>query len=78
MVCHGLNAVSGLLTPDLRGSGFLHSASGWDSVVRDGVLREKGMASFAEQVSEEDSQAIRAYVIQQAWRAFNLQKSAGD
>lgn len=76
MVCHGLNAVSGLLVPDLRGSGFLHSATGWDSVVRDGVLREKGMASFAEQISEEESQAIRAYVIQQAWRGLNLQRSS--
>lgn len=78
MGCHGLNAVSGLLITDLRGSGFLHDAASWDSVVRDGVLREKGMAPFAEQVSEEESQAIRAYVIQQAWRGFNLQKSASE
>jgi PQQ-dependent dehydrogenase (methanol/ethanol family) len=78
MACHGMNAVSGLLITDLRGSGFLHDAASWDSVVRDGVLREKGMASFEQQVSEEESQAIRAYVIQQAWRGFNLQKSDGE
>ena len=78
MGCHGLNAVSGLLITDLRGSGFLHDAASWDSVVRDGVLREKGMASFAQQVSEEESQAIRAYVIQQAWRAYKLQQPGNN
>jgi PQQ-dependent dehydrogenase (methanol/ethanol family) len=76
MGCHGLNAVSGLLIPDLRASALLHDQTGWDSVVRDGALREKGMAAFADQVSPEQSRAIRAYVIQQAWRGLNLQKSA--
>ncbi len=76
MGCHGLNAVSGLLIPDLRGSGFLHDQAAWDSVVRDGALRDRGMAAFGDQVSPEESRAIRAYVIQQAWRAVDLQKNA--
>jgi PQQ-dependent dehydrogenase (methanol/ethanol family) len=78
LACHGLNAVSGLLIPDLRGSGFLHDGDSWNSVVLGGVLSEKGMASFAPQVNEEESLAIRAYVIQQAWRGFNLQQSARE
>jgi PQQ-dependent dehydrogenase (methanol/ethanol family) len=74
MGCHGLNAVSGLLIPDLRGSALLHDQGGWDAVVREGALRDKGMAAFGEQVTPEQSHAIRAYVIQQAWRGLELQK----
>jgi PQQ-dependent dehydrogenase (methanol/ethanol family) len=39
MGCHGLNAVSGLLIPDLRASAFIHDAVGWDSVVRGVALK---------------------------------------
>ncbi|MFK7977088.1 MAG: PQQ-dependent dehydrogenase, methanol/ethanol family [Halioglobus sp.] len=72
MGCHGLNAVSGLLIPDLRGSAYLWDAKGWDAVVRDGQLRDRGMAAFGEHVSAEQSQTIRAYVIQQAHRGASL------
>lgn len=70
--CHGLNAVSGMLIPDLRGSAYLHDQTAWNSVVRDGALRAKGMAAFGEQIDADESAAIRAYVIQQAWRAKKL------
>ena len=73
MGCHGLNGVSGLLIPDLRGSAYLWDAQGWDQVVLDGALRERGMASFAGNVSADESQAIRAYIIQQARRGRDLQ-----
>jgi mono/diheme cytochrome c family protein len=76
MGCHGLNAVSGLLIPDLRGSGLLWSAEGWDQVVRQGLLAGRGMADFSAYLSREQSEAIRAYVIQQAWRGKDLQSSA--
>lgn len=72
MGCHGLNAVSGLLIPDLRGSAYLWDAQGWDAVVREGRLRERGMAAFGEHISEEQSAAIRAYVTQQAHRGAAL------
>ena len=38
MGCHGLNAVSGLLVPDLRGSPYLHDQESWDTVVLEGIL----------------------------------------
>ncbi len=76
--CHGLNAVSGLLIPDLRGSGFMHDAGAWKSVVLEGVLAERGMANFSFALSEEQAEAIRAYVIQQAWRGKKLQDAAQD
>ncbi len=72
--CHGLNAVSGLLVADLRGSGYLHDAEAWNSVVIDGALSSKGMASFSELLSREESNDIRAYVIQQAWRGKRVQE----
>jgi PQQ-dependent dehydrogenase (methanol/ethanol family) len=75
MGCHGLNAVSGLIIPDLRGSAWLHDPEGWNSVVREGLLSKNGMASFGEQLSREESDAIRAYVIQQAWRGKELQEA---
>jgi PQQ-dependent dehydrogenase (methanol/ethanol family) len=76
MGCHGLNAVSGLLIPDLRGSGFLWDQAAWDKVVREGVLKDRGMAAFREHVNARDSQAIRAYVIQQAHRGSALSAAA--
>jgi mono/diheme cytochrome c family protein len=78
MGCHGLNAVSGLLIPDLRGSAYLWDEKDWEAVVRGGQLQEKGMASFAENISAEQSLAVRAYVIQQAHRGQALRKAAGE
>jgi quinohemoprotein ethanol dehydrogenase len=73
MGCHGLNAVSGLLVPDLRGSGYLWDQAGWNDVVLNGRLKDRGMASFSGNISAEESEKIRAYVIQQAHRARSLQ-----
>tara|TARA_R110002124_G_scaffold50103_1_gene146149 strand:+ start:4279 stop:6495 length:2217 start_codon:yes stop_codon:yes gene_type:complete len=76
MGCHGLNAVSGLIIPDLRGSAYLWDDKGWEAVVLGGQLKDRGMASFADNISPEQAQAIRAYVIQQAQRGQALQKAA--
>ena len=78
MGCHGLNAVSGLLIPDLRGSAYLWDETGWEGVVRGGKLKGLGMASFANNISAKQSEAVRAYVIQQAQRAQALQKAAAS
>lgn len=72
MGCHGLNGVSGLLIPDLRGSGFIQSEQAWAGVVLEGALQERGMAAFAEYLSPEQAEAIRAYIVQQAWRGKSL------
>ncbi len=76
MGCHGLNAVSGLLIPDLRGSAYLWDEKGWEAVVRGGQLKARGMASFADNISSEESAAVRAYVIQQAQRGQALLQQA--
>ncbi len=72
MGCHGLNAVSGLLIPDLRGSAYLWDKEGWNSVVMGGKLRDKGMPIFADYIDQTQGEAVRAYVIQQAHRAVGL------
>ena len=74
MGCHGLNAVSGLLVSDLRGSAHLHDEAGWNAVVLQGALSNEGMPSVASLIDADDSEAIRAYVVEQSWRAKRLQQ----
>jgi len=74
MGCHGLNAVSGLLVPDLRGSPYLHDQASWDAVVLEGIRSKQGMPSTASVITPDESAAIRAYVISQAWRGLEVQK----
>jgi quinohemoprotein ethanol dehydrogenase len=62
-VCHGQNAIGGV--KDLRHmTAETHGL--FNRIVREGLYLEKGMASFADIVSEEDANAIHAYVIARA------------
>lgn len=45
---------------------MLLAAESWKSVVIDGALKERGMASFAGFLSPKDAEDIRAYVIAEA------------
>jgi len=63
--CHGDVAVSGGVLPDLRYSGALASEK-WFSIVRDGILAQYGMVGFSTELSRQDANAIRAYVIARA------------
>ena len=65
-VCHAPAAVGSTVLPDLRRSGTLSNAASWQAVVREGILAEQGMVSFAESLSEQEADAIRAYVIHRA------------
>jgi alcohol dehydrogenase (cytochrome c)/quinohemoprotein ethanol dehydrogenase len=65
ITCHGIDAVSGGLVPDLRRSGLLGN-NGWFSVVLGGALQKQGMVSFAKVLDHPKASAIRAYVIGQA------------
>jgi quinohemoprotein ethanol dehydrogenase len=60
--CHGDVAVSGGVLPDLRYSGALGNAT-WTDVVLGGSLQPYGMVSFSKELSKENVEAIRAYVI---------------
>jgi mono/diheme cytochrome c family protein len=65
-VCHGIAAVSGGVLPDLRHSAFAGDAEAWRSVVIEGALQDRGMVSFAPIFSDDDAEAIRAFVVHQA------------
>ncbi len=65
-VCHGDSAVSGGVIPDLRMSPVTRDAAAWDHIVRGGERMPRGMVSFAAEVSPEDSEKVRAYVIHRA------------
>ncbi|MEO8062266.1 MAG: c-type cytochrome [Pseudomonadota bacterium] len=75
-VCHGDAAVSGGVLPDLRLSIVNREPAAWESVVRGGERRSRGMVSFAAEVSEEDSEKVRAYVIHRAHEDQTLEAAA--
>ena len=64
--CHGDSAVSTGVLPDLRYSPLIGDAAEFARVVRDGVLADRGMIAFGAELSPEDVEKIRAYVIHRA------------
>ena len=62
-LCHGFAAISGGALPDVRRSAFISNQEAFDSVVLEGALLDKGMPSWAQVVSGEDSEAIRAFIV---------------
>jgi quinohemoprotein ethanol dehydrogenase len=72
-VCHGDSAVSGGVIPDLRLSMVTSDAAHWERIVRGGERTTMGMVSFGAEVSSEDSEKVRAYVIHRAHETQKLQ-----
>jgi alcohol dehydrogenase (cytochrome c)/quinohemoprotein ethanol dehydrogenase len=72
LVCHGENAISGGVIPDLRASSFL-SNDFFYNIVLDGVLQDAGMVSFKEVLSRDDATAIRNYIIHRARADMNAE-----
>ncbi len=67
-LCHGLNVESGGMTPDLRYmSAETHKA--FKDIVLYGARAQDGMAPFADMFSEQDADAIHAYIIDRAHAA---------
>jgi quinohemoprotein ethanol dehydrogenase len=67
--CHGAFAISSGVLPDLRWSAMTSSDAAWDTVVRDGALSARGMVGVGDRLTKEETDAIRAYVVKQAWDA---------
>ena len=65
-VCHGAKAISSGLIPNLRYSAYLGDAEAWNEIVRNGALKARGMGAFGKHVDVETSEAIRAYVVEEA------------
>jgi quinohemoprotein ethanol dehydrogenase len=68
-VCHGWNAVSAGMAPDLRASPILASGDAFAEVVRNGALQKNGMPVF-EHLLDEQLLAIRHYVRREAENAM--------
>lgn len=64
--CHGDTVVSGGVIPDLRYSYTMSDEGLWDEIVRNGILENNGMVGFSADLTKEDTEAIRAYVVQRA------------
>ncbi len=64
--CHGDSATGSGVLPDLRYSPVINDAKAMDVIVRQGSLQSSGMISFKDEVSAQDLEAIRAYVIHRA------------
>ena len=68
-VCHGPLAVSSGVLPDLRWSAISGNEMAWKDVVIDGNLAANGMVSFADHLTPDQVESIRAYVLAQAHAA---------
>jgi quinohemoprotein ethanol dehydrogenase len=64
--CHGGEAHSLNIIPDLRRSAALTSAALWNNIVVDGALEANGMVGWSEFLTDSDAESIRAYVAAQA------------
>jgi quinohemoprotein ethanol dehydrogenase len=64
--CHGGETHSLNIIPDLRRSAALTSPALWKNIVIDGALEPNGMIGWAQFLSPEDAESIRAYVAAQA------------
>ncbi len=71
MVCHGPFVQSSGVLPDLRWSEYSGDKELWDEVLHDGALQENGMVSFADVLSDEEMENVRAYVLNQAHSDVN-------
>ena len=66
-VCHGANGLQARTSfPNLTVSALLHAQEGFDYVVLQGARADKGMGSFAKELTPTDSAAVRAYLISRA------------
>ena len=73
--CHGQEAVSAWIVPDLR---YLAPAKHglFNQIVVDGLYEPLGMPNFSDALTDADATAIHAYVVGQARVLFDAQESA--
>jgi PQQ-dependent dehydrogenase (methanol/ethanol family) len=77
--CHGTDGLSRGMFPDLRYSGALATPTAFRAIVIDGALSAKGMVSFkAAGLTNDDAEAVRAYVVSKAIAARAAQPAPQD
>lgn len=67
--CHGAGAVGGGVVPDLRYSSTILSLDTWNAILSHGALKDRGMVAYSEELSEDDIQSIREYIIERNQQA---------
>jgi quinohemoprotein ethanol dehydrogenase len=72
-VCHGINAASGGVLPDLRYSGE-DTHQNWMAIVLGGLQAKRGMAGFSDVLSAETAKNIQAYVLHEARKLRQSEK----
>ena len=76
---HGWRARTHFLTRDrrflLRTSAAIADGTAFDSIVLKGALRPMGMGSFSDVLSSEDTEAVRAYLVNEAHRMHDQRAS---
>ena len=70
--CHGTGAVGGGVIPDLRYSPLLSSSEAWQQVVIEGILNDRGMIGFGEELSLDDAETVRQYIINRTQFAHTI------
>jgi PQQ-dependent dehydrogenase (methanol/ethanol family) len=73
--CHGINAISGNVLPDLRRSPFLQAPEAFRAMVH-GAGFERGMPGFKDILDDGDVEAIRAFVAREAELLYERQQAA--
>lgn len=64
--CHGDQAYSMGLVPNLRASAAIADSELWNEIIIGGALAENGMPDFGTILTKEDAEAVREYVIFEA------------
>jgi quinohemoprotein ethanol dehydrogenase len=73
--CHGGDAVSGGLVPDLRNA-TAGTHEKFEEIVRGGALRELGMPSFSEDLTAAQVRLIQAYVLDRARESARINSAS--
>jgi len=73
-MCHETSYGNRGLFPDLRVSPMINTAESFRSVVLEGALQSRGMASFGGRVAPDEAEAVRAWLTQRAHEARAAQR----
>jgi len=76
VMCHETQFGNRGLFPDLRVSPMINTAEAFRTVVLDGALEGRGMVSFRKRLSNDEAEAIRAYLVKRAIEGKAAQTAA--
>jgi mono/diheme cytochrome c family protein len=74
LMCHGMEAVGGAgSVPDLRQVAAMPRQA-LAAIIIGGALADQGMPKFDKTVSLDDVSALQAFLLKQAWAAYDMQQ----